>query len=83
MTYIYNGILDGTQAQEIAEDMNITRDEAAKTWFNAVIPDGEGEFGDMPAYHQFVSVLDGGEWDLYYDYGADYYFAVNDNYEED
>jgi hypothetical protein len=81
MTYIYDGILEGVQAEEIAECENVTKEEAAKTWFSEVIFEGEGHFGLMPTFHQFVDSIDD-EWDLYYDYGADYYFAVNDNMEE-
>lgn len=92
MTYIYGSILESYKAREIAEDHNEsfanhphyhpqTEEEAAKEWFAAVIPDGEGEFGEMPAYHQYIDNIDE-DWELYYDYGADYYFAVNDNMEE-
>ena len=90
MTYIYGAILESYKAREIAEDHNEnfpqyepqTEEQAAKEWFAAVIPDGEGEFGNIPTYHRFVDSIDD-EWDLYYDYGANYYFAVNDNMEEE
>ncbi len=87
MTYIYDGILESHEAREIAEDnkknhgIEQTEEDAAKEWFGAVIYDGEGRFDDMPTYSSFVDSIDD-EWDLYYDYGADYYFAVNDNMEE-
>ena len=87
MTYIYDGILESHIAREIAEEnkknhgVEQTEEDAAKEWFGAVIYDGEGRFDDMPMYHRFVDSIDD-EWDLYYDYGADYYFAVNDNMEE-
>ena len=81
MTYIYDGTLEAVHAQEIAEEENMTEQEAAKTWFKEVLFEGEGHFDDMPTYHWFVDSIDD-EWDLYYDYGADYYFAVNDNMEE-
>ena len=87
MTYIYDGILESHVAREIAEEnkknhgIEQTEEDAAKEWFGAVIYDGEGRFDDMPMYHRFVDSIDD-EWDLYYDYGADYYFAVNDNMEE-
>lgn len=85
MTYIYDGILESHEAREIAEEnkkhgIEQTEEDAAKEWFSAVIPDGEGHFGVMPTFHQYVDSIDD-EWDLYYDYGADYYFAVNDNEE--
>ena len=87
MTYIYDGILESHIAREIAENnkkefgIEQSEEDAAKEWFSAVITDGEGHFDVIPIYHRFVDALDD-EWDLYYDYGADYYFAVNDNMEE-
>lgn len=87
MTYIYDGILESHVAREIAEEnkknhgIEQTEEDAAKEWFGAVIYGGEGRFDDMPTYSRFVDSIDD-EWDLYYDYGADYYFAVNDNMEE-
>ena len=87
MTYIYDGILESHEAREIAEEnkknhgIEQTEEDAAKEWFGAVIYGGEGRFDDMPTYSSFVDSIDD-EWDLYYDYGADYYFAVNDNMEE-
>lgn len=87
MTYIYDGILESHEAREIAEEnkknhgVEQTEDEAAKEWFGAVIWEGEGHFDLLPTFHQFIDSIDN-EWDLYYDYGADYYFAVNDNVEE-
>ena len=87
MTYIYDGILESYEAREIAEEnkknhgIEQTEEDAAKEWFGAVIYGGEGRFDDMPTYSRFVDSIDD-EWDLYYDYGADYYFAVNNNMEE-
>lgn len=82
MTYIYDGILEQIHAAEIAEEENITEEEAAKNWFKEVMFEGEGHFDDMPTYHRFVDKIDD-EWDLYYDYGAGYYFAVNENVSEE
>ena len=87
MTYIYDGILESHVAREIAEEnkknhgIEQTEEDAAKEWFGAVVYEGEGHFDLLPTFHQFVDSIDD-EWDLYYDYGADYYFAVNDNREE-
>ena len=87
MTYIYDGILESHVAREIAEEnkknhgIEQTEEYAAKEWFGAVIYEGEGHFDLMPTFHQFIDSIDD-EWDLYYDYGADYYFAVNDKMEE-
>ena len=78
MVEIYDGILESYHAQEIAEDYNITEEEAAKRWFSEVIFEGECHDDEMPTYHRFVDKIDD-DWDLYYDYGADYYFAANEN----
>jgi hypothetical protein len=88
MTYIYDGILESHEAREIAEEnkknhgIEQTEEDAAKEWFGAVIYGGEGRFDDMPKYSRFVDSIDD-EWDLYYDYGADYYFAVHNNMEKE
>ena len=85
--YIYDLILESHEAREIAENnkknhgIEQTEEDAAKEWFGAVAYEAEGSFRDMPAYHRFVDSIDE-DLDLYYDYGADYYFAVNDNMEE-
>ena len=86
--YLYNGILESYQASEIAEEeskshgINVTEEQAAKKWFENVIYGGEGSFQDMSTYHNFVDVIDD-DWDLYYDYGAGYYFAVNNKMHEE
>ncbi len=74
--YLLNAILDAHTAAEIAEEDNITEEQAAKVWFDNVICDNEGKFEHMPQYHNFIGVINK-DWDLYYDYGASYYFAVN------
>lgn len=81
---IYGAILESYVANEIAEDMRYedgeeltAEQQAAKTWFTEVIPDGEYEFEEMPLYHQWVCNLESG-WEMYYDYGASYYFAINE-----
>ena len=86
--YIYDGILESHEAREMAENnekvfgSEQTEAEAAKEWFGAVVCGGEGRFDDMPMYHRFVDSIDD-DWDLYYDYGADYYFAVHNNMEKE
>lgn len=86
--YIYDGILESHEAREMAENnkkafgIEQPEAEAAKEWFKAVICDGEGWFNDMPMYHRFVDSIDD-DWDMYYDYGADYYFAVHNNMEKE
>lgn len=70
------GILEGYQAQEIADNYSKDPDCAAQEYFKETIFESEGSWQDMPVHHNFVNVIDD-DWDLYYDYGADYYFAVN------
>ena len=86
--YLYDGILESYKAAEIAEKESknhgtkVTEEQAAKEWFENVIYGGEGSFQDMPTCHNFVDVIDE-DWDLYYDYGAEYYFAVNNKMHEE
>jgi hypothetical protein len=86
--YIYDGILESHEAREMAENnekvfgVEQTEADAAKEWFGAVVCDGEGRFDDMPMYYRLVESIDD-DWDLYYDYGADYYFAVHNNMEKE
>ena len=75
--YMYDGILESHKAREIAEDFNISETEATLEWFFGVIPDGEGSVRELPKFRRFVDKIDP-EWDLYYDYGSDYYFAVKE-----
>lgn len=86
--YIYDGILESHAAREIAEEnknnfgIEQTEAEAAKEWFANIIFEGEAFFVQMPNLHQYVCSIDD-DWDLYYDYGADYYFAVHNNMEKE
>ena len=85
MAKIYDGILYSHQAMEIAaeETENFpqnppqTEEGAAKFWFQNVICDEEVNEQPMPRYHKHIcEICDG--WSMYYDYGADYYFAVKE-----
>lgn len=74
---ILQAILDAHQASEIADDMNFSsEEEAAEFYFNESYYEGEWEIDNMPKYNQFVKSIEGG--DLYYDYGANYYFLVRE-----
>lgn len=74
---VYDTILDGYQADEIAEDYKLGySNEAAVLYFKNVIYDGEFVEENMPKYHRYVDTIDG-EYDVYYDYGADYFFCVH------
>lgn len=79
MKYFTYGVLESHHAAEIAEDMNMSEEQAAKTWFSEVLWEAEwDEVDELPTYRQYVDDLDDG-WELYYDYGASYYFAVKEN----
>jgi len=81
----YNQILCDYEAQEIAEDLSLEDDDeltaqerAAKTWFSEVIPEGEYVVEtSKPTHSRWVCNLDDG-WELYFDYCAGYYFAINE-----
>ena len=64
MVYIYNEILENA-------------DEEYALWYASDVPwdEMEGQFDTMPKYNQYVDTVNG--VDVYYDYGADYYFFVN------
>jgi len=76
MAKIYNNILDSYQAEEIfnyGSYNNIF--EAISDYFDEVYIDGEFIEQNMPKYHRYVTTTREG-LEIYYDYGADYYFAV-------
>ena len=75
---VYNQILEDYKAAEIAEEYNISEEEAAKMYFENVIEDDDFTEEDIK-YSQFVCTMDEIGCDLYIDYGAGYYFAVKSN----
>lgn len=81
--FIYDAILEGYKADEMAKDTgHKSGEEAAKSWFGDIIscePEN-GSFQEKPMYSSYVDSIDD-EWDLYYDYGADYYFTMNETKE--
>lgn len=76
---IFNGIIQDYKAREIAMENGIASEqEAAATWFNEVSCNGEWEEAEKkPTYSKFINTIDCG--DLYYDYGAGYYFVVRES----
>ena len=77
---ICNSIIDGQEANEIAMSEGYEKEwMGAQFWFEGTI-DYESEFEpkDMPKYNQFITHMDYVDADLYYDYGANYYFAVRE-----
>ena len=71
---VYNSILDYNQAQEIADDLNISVEEAAKKWFEETFEGGFDE--EEIKYKKYICEIPYIGCDLYYDYGANYYFCV-------
>lgn len=65
MYTIYDHIIDGHQMTE----------EEAIDYANGICPDWEtSESEALPKYHQYLATENG--VDVYYDFGADYYFYV-------
>lgn len=77
---ICNSIIDGYEANEIAMSEGYEKEwMGAKFWFEGTIDyESEFELKNMPKYNQFITHMDYVDADLYYDYGANYYFAVRE-----
>ena len=76
--FIFNEILDGYKADEMADQYGLSREEAAVEWFKGVcIEDNFGE-GNMPQNSQYVTDIPELDAELYVDYGADYFFLVKE-----
>ena len=75
---IYPNIIDGNQASQIAEENGLEEEwMGAKEWFEGVVSSNEEfELENMPKYNKFICDMDYIGCDLYYDFGANYYFAV-------
>ena len=72
-------ILNGTKAVEIGEQEGLDEQEAAKIYFeNTIESDEDFEQNKMPKYNRFICHIDYIDADLYYDYGANYYFCVKE-----
>lgn len=76
---IYPSCISSSEASEIAEQEGLEKEwMGAKAWFEGVVESREEfELQEMPKYKDFVCHMDYIESDLYYDFGADYYFAVH------
>jgi hypothetical protein len=80
---ILDSILEDYQAEEMAVDCKCeSADAAAKTWFSEVYAESDYHFYEKPTYSRYVCDIEAG-WELYYDYGAGYYFAVSYEIKED
>lgn len=75
---ILDAILEAHEAEEIAQDCRLSsEEEGAALWFNEIYYESTWRMDKMPKYSQFVKKIEGGN--LYYDYGANYYFLVQEN----
>lgn len=77
---IYSSIFEGYQAFELAGSCDIHKEyKAAAEWFSNVGDDGFFEpVNRLPKYRWFVEHIENIDADLYYDYGADYFFLVRE-----
>jgi hypothetical protein len=76
MAKIFNNILDNSQVEEIFNYSSYNNIfEAVCDYFDEVYTDGDFTDENMPKYHRYVTTTKEG-LEIYYDYGADYYFAV-------
>lgn len=75
MKKILDIILDAWEANEIAKDNHLsTEQEGAEMYFDNTYYESTWTESELPLYRQFVKKIEAG--DLYYDYGADYYFVT-------
>lgn len=73
---IFDAILESHEAESIMTHCGYrTEVDAAAAWFDDVSCEGSWSKRPMPKYYRFVKVCLTG--DLYYDYGADYYFFID------
>ncbi len=74
--YVCSAILESYEAAEIARDLGVTEEEVAKQWFSEIVNEAAGSFRKSSyPYSRFVCNIDD-EWELYYNYAADHYFAM-------
>ena len=72
---IYDSILEGYQAREIAEQEGLCEQEAAKRWFEETFEDDRFQEQTIK-YYTYVCEIPYIYCTLLYDFGADYYFCV-------
>lgn len=71
-------ILEDYKADEIAKDLGLdSADDAAAHYFSEIASDAETTtVQSIPKYTKFISHISSINGDLYYDYGANYYFVA-------
>jgi hypothetical protein len=75
---IFNEILEDYKAEDMAIEYGISKDEAAVEWFKGVAIEDNFEEGNLPKYNKFITDIPELDADLYYDYGAEYYFLAKE-----
>lgn len=76
--YLYDTILEDYKADEIKEQDKLeSADDAAMSYFRSMIECNPHDYLAFPAptNKEFVGIIYG-DWELYHDYGAGYYFAM-------
>lgn len=80
--FILDSILEYHTAEEMALECKCENaDEAAKTWFSEIYAESDWTVDERPTHSRYVCDIEGG-WELWYDYGACYYFAINEEGEK-
>ena len=80
--FILDSILEYHTAEEMALECKYENaDEAAKTWFSEIYAESDWTVDERPTYSRYVCDIEGG-WELWYDYGACYYFAITEEGEK-
>lgn len=65
MKYYTYGVLESHKAAEMAEDMNMTEEQAAKTWFSEVLTDAELDIvNELPTHIRYVDEFIPGALDV-------------------
>ena len=77
---ISSSILNDNEAEEMANEYNLSPDEAAMEWFKGV--DAGFEEGNIPKWREFVCDIPELGAELYHDYGAGYYFLIKGQFNE-
>lgn len=71
---IYSTILDGCQAAEIAQNLGYSKNDAAAFYFSNIELESDFNQQKKPLYSKFICYINSIDCNLYYDFGADYYF---------
>ena len=75
-TLVSTSILEGYQAEEIAEEYNLSVDEAAAEWFKGALDYDDFEENTVTSKREYITDIPELDAQMYYDYAADYYFLI-------